>query len=222
MGLSNAKLLPYAGLPQWQYQKIQTAIQHYHELGGVLDFALFAYQNAKYASEKQRYEIHRFIAKKTLYFCVTQRNIALQKRLKECGFPSDEIDGYHVFPDPPMLSGIKLTARNFWGNYLKKDENKRFFLAGFGANHIYDAESFPYAFLKPPYGFQLKNEKATQYCMDFCHLLWDDLENLAIYAWNTDCSNYFDDGREWWGTFFWTVYCPQRCIYIGIMGSATD
>ena len=38
----------------------------------------------------------------------------------------------------------------------------------------------------------------------------------------TDCSDYFDDGREWWGTYFWTIYSPQNGLYTGIMGSATD
>jgi hypothetical protein len=49
-----------------------------------------------------------------------------------------------------------------------------------------------------------------------------DLETLEIYAWTTDCSNYFDAGKEWWGEFFWTVYSPTYDWYVGILASDTD
>ncbi len=52
--------------------------------------------------------------------------------------------------------------------------------------------------------------------------LFGNMEKLTIYRWGTDCSEYFDDGKEWWGTFFWTVYSPQYDWYVGILGSTTD
>lgn len=47
-------------------------------------------------------------------------------------------------------------------------------------------------------------------------------ENLEIYSWNDDWSNYFDSGKEYWGTFYWTIYNKEKGIYIVIGGSETD
>lgn len=45
---------------------------------------------------------------------------------------------------------------------------------------------------------------------------------LEIYSWNADFSNYFDDGKEWWGTALWSIYDKfmQRFVIIG--ASLTD
>ncbi|WP_343784001.1 hypothetical protein [Wandonia haliotis] len=40
--------------------------------------------------------------------------------------------------------------------------------------------------------------------------------------WSTNCSPFFNAGKEWWGTFFWTIYNPEKNWYIGICGSETD
>ena len=46
-------------------------------------------------------------------------------------------------------------------------------------------------------------------------------ENLEIYSWNDDWSNYFDSGKEYWGTFFWTIYNKEKEIFIAIGASTT-
>lgn len=47
-------------------------------------------------------------------------------------------------------------------------------------------------------------------------------ESLEVYEWTTDWSNYFDDGREWWGTACWSAYDRHLNRYVVIMASATD
>ena len=47
-------------------------------------------------------------------------------------------------------------------------------------------------------------------------------DELEVYEWTTDWSNYFDDGREWWGTACWSIYDRRMHRYIVIMASATD
>lgn len=220
-------LRPFAGLPEWQYQKIQTAIRQFRQIGGVLDFALFAYDVAACASDKQRYAVHLHTAKKTLYHVVAQRNAEDRTRLEQWAAqgitPHTPKPQYSVFPDPPALSGTRIPARSFWGGYLQKDASGRFCISRFGADNRYDHLSFVYAFLKPPYALRLNESEQGNYCLDLgMQLFGEDLDQLEVYSWNTDCSDYFDDGHEWWGAFFWTVYCPQRNIYIGITGSATD
>ena len=47
-------------------------------------------------------------------------------------------------------------------------------------------------------------------------------KDLDIYSWNDDFSDYFDDGKDWWGTALWSVYdkAMQRFVIIG--ASLTD
>lgn len=80
-----------------------------------------------------------------------------------------------------------------------------------------DGSGYSYALLDPPHG-----GLTHVLFLKLCEALFGDLNKLEIYAWPTDCSNYFDDGKEWWGTFFWTVYSPTYDWYIGILASSTD
>ena len=46
--------------------------------------------------------------------------------------------------------------------------------------------------------------------------------SLTVYQWTTDWSDYFNDGREWWGTACFSVYDAAEDRYVVIMASATD
>ena len=83
---------------------------------------------------------------------------------------------------------------------------------------------FVYAFLDPPHSFMCGKtifEKGN-FFLDFCRLLFTDISQIEVYKWSTDSSNYFDKGKEWWGSFFWTVYNPYQNWYIGILAATTD
>lgn len=47
-------------------------------------------------------------------------------------------------------------------------------------------------------------------------------DELEIYEWTTDWSEYFDEGREWWGTLCVTAYDKSLDRFVVIMASATD
>ena len=47
-------------------------------------------------------------------------------------------------------------------------------------------------------------------------------DELEVYEWNTDWSEYFDEGHEWWGTICLTVYDKTLDRFVVIMSSATD
>jgi len=137
--------------------------------------------------------------------------------------------------------GRKISAERFYGNQLDLRYN-RLIVRGQGSQSgrflYHDSETdadraiapnaldtaFCYAFLNPPYPprFGHSARETGQYFLDFCRRLFGNPADIEAYEWNTDCSDYFDDGREWWGTYFWTVYSPQNGLYTGIMGSATD
>ena len=98
-------------------------------------------------------------------------------------------------------------------------------------------ESYNDLFLKPPYGNPFikkyidQNKKEIiiqeQYTIeDFNHLnnllFPNGKENLDIYKWTTNWSNYFDEGNEWWGSKCITIYDKNSDRYVIILASATD
>ena len=76
-----------------------------------------------------------------------------------------------------------------------------------------------YAFWETPHG--------TGYGPDEFHninsaLFPESTDELDVYEWTTDWSNYFDDGHEWWGTACWSVYDKRMNRYVVIMAESTD
>lgn len=47
-------------------------------------------------------------------------------------------------------------------------------------------------------------------------------DNLEIYDWNVEWSNYFDDGLEWWGAGAISIYDKLLDRYVIILASSTD
>ena len=84
--------------------------------------------------------------------------------------------------------------------------------------------NFIYAFMEPPHsistGKSIKDK--GQYLLDFMEFFFSDYRNIEIMKWSSECSPYFNAGKEWWGTYFWTVFDPKNNWYIGICGSETD
>ena len=91
------------------------------------------------------------------------------------------------------------------------------------------------AFLEPPYSNCVKiREKCGNHPAKYRDATVEDFrrvnealfpkgtDDLEIYTWSTDWSNYFDDGHEWWGTGCWSIYDPRMGRYIVILASATD
>jgi hypothetical protein len=78
------------------------------------------------------------------------------------------------------------------------------------------------AFAEPPYSFTGDRLSVGTFFNEFNQAVLGDWDTLEIFAWNIDSSNYFLAGQDWWGSFFWTVYCPQHNWYVGIVYSSTD
>lgn len=112
---------------------------------------------------------------------------------------------------------------------------------------VSDSQSVVYALLDPPYGILLPEltgmnwgekfarveaEAQTKLLKKFMHTLGLEYEKLdtnrnyfdrqVIYRWSDDWSNYFDQGKEWWGTFFWTILIPDKRRIVVIAASSTD
>ena len=75
------------------------------------------------------------------------------------------------------------------------------------------------AFLEPPY-----TNGYTDADFDRLNaaLFPKGTDGLEVFEWATGWSEYFDEGREWWGTLCLTVYDKSLDRFAVIMASATD
>jgi hypothetical protein len=90
-------------------------------------------------------------------------------------------------------------------------------------NDDYATRGFANVFFEPPYYLRNSTKLSKgEHFLRFCEDMFADPEQIVVYQWSTDCSNYFDDGKEWWGSHFWTVYNQKKDWYVGIVASATD
>lgn len=82
-------------------------------------------------------------------------------------------------------------------------------------------EGFVHAFCDPPYG--LRRANPMRLLSTFRRLVLHQLApETEIWQWDTEGSNYFDAGKEWWGSFFWTVQPPPGRIIVALLASTTD
>ena len=75
------------------------------------------------------------------------------------------------------------------------------------------------AFLCPPHGNAYTDEDFERVN---AVLFPGGTDELEIYRWTTDWSDYFDEGHEWWGALCLTVYDKNVDRFTVIMASATD
>ena len=238
MSLPRFETLPHAGLPEWQYHQRRATISRFHKLGGVLDFQQFAYAAAA-ANEAERREYHLDAARRTLHAVIDEHNEQAAERATRYQVPAPTPIARHFSLQVDM--GRKINTMEFYGNQLDLLHN-RLIVRGqgsqFGRLLFHDSETdaerafarnppdnaFCHAFLNPPYPahFGRTVRETGEYFLNFCQELFGSLHDIEAYTWDTECSDYFADGREWWGTYFWTVYSPQSGLYTGITGSATD
>lgn len=92
-------------------------------------------------------------------------------------------------------------------------------------SEVVDSDSFAreytYAFTDPPYPLRCEKSELQTICKETMGRLFGDLSDFTIHKWSTNWSNYFEDGREWWGAFLWTlVSSDSRGWWVG--ASATD
>lgn len=82
-----------------------------------------------------------------------------------------------------------------------------------------DQMNYWYAFFEPPYGTPYTVEDFRK----INHMLFPvSQKDLEIYRWNDAFSDYFDDGKEWWGTAMWSVYDKAMRRFVVIGASLSD
>lgn len=121
---------------------------------------------------------------------------------------------YYVIPD--KMSSRRIDIDEFLSlpedsYYYSKPQGNR-------CHSIPSEISYWYAFLEPPYG----NNYLVKDFENINRTLFPFKDSIEVYRWNDDFSNYFEDGKEWWGTGCWSVYDKTTQIYTVIVASLTD
>ena len=202
--------------------------------GGCLNFLVW--QTEKLNEQKMlnnKYQIHLSVAQQTIQKLDPFSRLNF-KDLDKSGVEVElaEFLGphYDLQFNKPLIRGIisNETLNSYF--YFDEDEiskNKidfQLFLDKYNASYSWLNGYFIYAFMEPPYTMNIGTtiRQRGEYLLDFINYFFSDMDNIEIMKWSTDCSSFFDAGKEWWGTFYWTVYNPEKDWYIGICGSTTD
>ena len=76
-----------------------------------------------------------------------------------------------------------------------------------------------YAFLEPPYH---NKYDINDFRVFNAALFPQGTDGLEIFSWNTEWSDFFDAGHEWWGAACWSIHDRLANRYVVILASSTD
>lgn len=231
--------------------ELEKAYDQYDLRGGSLLFTLWELStDSEKEEERLEYNIHKVVARQTIdkvNYQTTKRWNNVVTEYKRSEYPNLQVD-YDLLDN----SGIKITPKEFLGyayNWNKrkplvkgKNINTNWFFE-FDKEEVESNKieidysstrlenlgleftgGFVQAFLYPPYSMKLGEtiKESGEYINHFMKLFFDNLSELEVYSWSIDCTQFFNSGKEWWGSYFWTVYNKTKNIYIGIVGSDSD
>lgn len=118
------------------------------------------------------------------------------------------------------LKAACATVCEGWENHPERAVGKRIEAATlFSSDYEKGKLNYRKAFLYPPHTNRYNGKDFVRVNRALFPNGTDDLE---VYEWSTDWSDYFDDGHEWWGTLCLTVYDKSKDRFAIIMASATD
>ena len=208
--------------------------------GGIIDFRISQLNTEQ---EDTPYQKHLAVAQQTLISVAEEANtrldrIAAKSKINRKKLFTMDYD-FGVLKD----SGKEISVQDFMG-WQYEEVSGRIILSGGKLDNRYfyyddkevpekavamteedlKKEAFAYAFFQPTYSFMItkSNFEKGIFFLDFCRLLFTDILQIEVCKWSTNSSNYFDEGKDWWGSFFWMVYNPCRDRYIGILAATTD
>ncbi|MGY3777089.1 hypothetical protein [Isobaculum melis] len=147
-------------------------------------------------------QLRNIVRDKRIELWAKQDNVTREELLKSHGW-ADKFMGYSVIPEAMEAEPVDPT--DFFKEYQHADDEYE--------------ESYCYAFISPPSG---ENPTGRKDFKSLNQLLFPNQQDLIIYRWNDDWSDYFNAGKEWWGTFYWTIYDPSFSRMTVIGASKTD
>ncbi|MFD2568722.1 hypothetical protein [Pseudotenacibaculum haliotis] len=211
-------------------QEIEAKLKEFRDFGVFVDFRFFKFSNIS-----KEYDAHFLTAKNTIlelqedkeyqYFPIDFNEQVLQKSGEKISLRDFMGPFFDLELRKPILHGSFPYSYEYFYYDIKEKKSNIIPLTQFKNDKSeYWTQGFMETFLEPPHGTEVGKNKLEigNYFLSTCDFLFSNLNELTIYKWSVDCSNYFDAGKEWWGSQFWTVYNPTKDYYIGIAASATD
>src|SRR5262249_9647008 len=89
---------------------------------------------------------------------------------------------------------------------------------------------YAYAFSDPPYtlsDYANKRRVSEEEASELFHAVNREVlggltPESVIFQWPDDWSSYFESGKEWWGSFLWTLANPGLGRIVVLAASTTD
>jgi hypothetical protein len=194
-------------------------LARYQEVGGVVEHVFIDPGE----DDRPREVVHREAALLTLRSFATKIDAYFERLIRTPDYRNrSRSEFFTVTIDPDLLTGQRVTPDAFLGSGWDRKSRH--------ATDDCEMTGYAYAFFKPPHGLRnpgarpvFSKAAAAELFRSVTDALFDGFsDSLTIFEWSADCSNYFDAGREWWGTFFWTVEVPRRNWIVGVAASTTD
>lgn len=189
--------------------------------GGVVDFLLFACTETTEDVEAEATHREAIVASMSAlqsrhgaYTKIT----SLKPRIVKESVWRVQIDSSKV----SSLVGKRISASQFLGERYHQDRGG---LVVPGSGPLGDRADmgFAYAFSDPPYPIRLSARELGELFEEIkVTMLGGITDGSVIYQWPTDWSTYFDAGREWWGSFLWSLARPATNSIAVIAASTTD
>ena len=106
----------------------------------------------------------------------------------------------------------------FWSGDTESPENRVLLPEGWQWHG-----TLSHAYLDPPYPLSGTAVEQSDAFFEWLDMLFDGLRgDCAIFRWSDSSSSYFEEGRDWWGTYFWTAHATDTDRIIGLVASTSD
>jgi hypothetical protein len=182
----------------------------------------------------------------TIIFKVEQIPIDVYKLSKEVAIKSMTIlnGELNLLSPEENLHGTEINFHDFIGNGFNFETSElKLFTYDENRKVIYHntETGFAQALLNPPHGLHFTKDSNfasdsyknidtifyTNIIQDYLKIILNvsnvnNINNLRIISWSDNWSNYFDAGKEWWGTFCWTIYDNRNNTIKFLVASSTD
>ncbi len=129
--------------------------------------------------------------------------------------------GNYYSPGPFSMDKAKMKCRKITVDEFFFEKSNGYSLPSeeIDKKDIPDKMNYYLAFFDPPYG----TDYTIQDFRKINQLLFPvSQEDLEIYEWNDEFSDYFDDGKDWWGTALWSIYDKTLKRFVIIGASLSD
>lgn len=225
-----------------EFNELQkSAIGRLTGAGGVVEFVLVS--KSPLAVETESHRVAALLALRELQ---KNQDLFLDDLLKRPEYKDkNKGDYFGITIDESALVGEKISITQFLGRLfcletgrvLSRGQTSQFLNSYFWygetekpanvVDHmavLYGKYSgFSDAFFEPPYGLSGTLKEKVETFADVVELLFGGFKEPAeVWMWSDDCSNYFDSGKEWWGTYFYTFSIVNSSTILAVLASTTD